>query len=382
MQTSTKNIPSTGLLTVDLKALVANWTLLREIMCRVNSSAICAAVVKADAYGLGADQVVKALWLAGCRVFFVATVSEAIVVRKSLGNEAVIVVFGGISHGLGNEWLQYSLTPMLFQKEHITRWLNYSVAKAKKLPYAIKIDTGMHRLGLSLSEFREACVEIKNRRWHEPWLVMSHLACADDPGHPLNHCQLKEFTEAVSLANAKFSNTCYSLVNSSGLFLGEPFLFDLGRPGVALYGANPTPWKQNPMNNVVKLQVPIMQVKTISVDEGVGYGMSFIAKRVTRIAIVFGGYADGLLRALNYSGFAYCSGVKVPLVGRISMDSMIFDVTDIQGEISPVIDVLGEEQSIDDLAKYAGTIPYELLTSLGDRYKRVYVPVERDSCYE
>jgi alanine racemase len=374
MFSSADNIPSVGVLTVDVGALASNWLLLLERMKERQPSAECAAVVKANAYGLGVLRVSKALWLAGCRLFFVSTLLEAIELREIIGNEAKIIVFGGLSHGVGEEWGQYQLIPVLFDKGHLEQWAFLNRDNDEVLPCVLKVDTGMNRLGLSLSDIECLCVSDNAHTWCSPLLMMSHLACADTPDHPLNCHQLANFLAAKDMLQDRFPEAKYSLANSSGLFLGDDFIFDVGRPGAALYGINPAPSNTNPMNAVVNLQLPIMQIKTIPVGESVGYGGEFTAQRTTRVAIVFGGYADGLLRALSSSGFAYLSGQKIPIVGRVSMDSMVFDITDVHPQADQVaVDIIGIDQSIDDLATSAGTIAYELLTSLGGRYKRDYV---------
>jgi alanine racemase len=371
----TDHIPSVGLLSIDTGALVANWRLLKKRMLQGDPLAECAAVVKANAYGLGVSAVSQALWSAGCRFFFVSTLFEAIELRASIGNEAQIVVLGGLSHGVGNEWRHYQLIPVLFDSEHLRWWADYNRGVNEPLACVLKIDTGMHRLGLSPQEFEQLCAASDTTTWCLPLLVMSHLACADEPEHPLNNQQLAIFTEGARLAKACFPNARYSLANSSGLFLQREFAFDVGRPGIALYGGNPTPSLPNPMHAVVSLHLPIMQIKTLSVGESAGYGAAFVAQRPTRLAIVFGGYADGLLRALSQSGCAYLGGHQVSLVGRVSMDSMIFDVSDVENEVgvASAIEIIGMNQSVDELAKSAGTVAYELLTDLGRRYQRHYV---------
>jgi alanine racemase len=370
----TDNVPSVGLLSIDLEAVVANWQLLQQRIKVSSPAAECAAVVKANAYGLGVRPISSALWLGGCRFFFVATLAEAIELRECLGDDAQIAVLGGLSHGLGDDWLRYGLVPVLFSVEYVHQWLDYCRLCGNALPCILKVDTGMHRLGLSLNDVDDLCISAVSKTLL-PLLLMSHLACADEPEHLLNQHQLAEFLLATQKLRQVFPAMRYSLANSSGLFLDSSFAFDIGRPGAALYGINPTPRLVNPMRPVVRLQLPILQLKTIQLGESVGYGATFIARRATRLAVVFGGYADGLLRALSNSGFAYLAGQKVPVVGRVSMDSMVFDVTDVREASLAVkyIDVFGVDQSIDDLAALAGTIGYELLTSLGARYQRCYI---------
>ena len=363
-----RSVPSTGLLSVYLDAIADNWELLHQRMHSSGGNQGCAAVVKADAYGLGIKPVAMALWQAGCRVYFVATLNEAIELRQCLNDHAQIIVLGGICHGLGEEWQRYSLVPVLLDTSHITAWMS----RFKESPCAIKVDTGMHRLGLSPQEYEAALPNLKGMNVS---LVMSHLACADVPEHPLNVHQQRVFANIASITRQHLSRAKLSFANSSGLFLGEQFYFDVGRPGAALYGVNPNSSFSNPMKPVVRLQLPIMQVKTIPAGDCAGYGAGFVATRETRLAVVFGGYADGLLRALSHSGCVLLNGYKAPIVGRVSMDSLIVDVTDAPDAAieNGWVDIIGADQSIDALAQAAGTIGYEILTSFGKRYQRRYL---------
>jgi alanine racemase len=322
-----KGISSTGLLTIDLGAIAANWVYLDR---HVGEHCRCAAVVKANAYGLGVVPVATSLWNAGCRVFFVATVVEAKELRAALPYDYQIIVLGGLSHDQGDgcsaDWLNYQLMPMLFSVSDVSRWYDFCSSVQQNLPSAIKVDTGMHRLGLQPQEcqqlFAEGVLQAVN-----PTYIMSHLACADQPHHPLNRQQISCFQWLEEQCKMLLPNAQLSLCNSAGIFLGEEVHYDVVRPGIALYGANPSA-DENPMSPVVQITLPIMQVKTIAEGESVGYGAEFVAQRETRIGIVFGGYADGLQRSLAHAGFAFCGGVKVPLIGRVSMDSMAFDLSD------------------------------------------------------
>jgi len=376
---------TSGILTIDCQAIAKNWLLLSD---RMAGSGECAAVVKANAYGLGVEGVAKTLELAGCQAFFVSTLAEAKELRGYIAEASQVFVLGGLSHdltagGCAQDWGDLNLIPILYRASDIVRWGHFCRQEGRSLSSAIKVDTGMHRLGLPVVEFEELLQEPSDLLACNPVLVMSHFACADEPTHPLNRQQLSAFNVLSRKVRAAIPNVVLSLSNSSGVFLSDHFnedtSFDLARPGSALYGINPLPGHANPMNSVVRLQLPVMQIKTIPCGDSVGYGGSFIAARETRIAVVFGGYADGLLRALSGSGFAYFKGQKIPLIGRVSMDSMIFDITDVLaegmagGESTQYVDVIGEEQSVDELAAMAGTIAYEMLTSLGARYKRHYI---------
>lgn len=361
-------MPSAGLLTVDLNALVGNWAYLRDYL---GGRAECAAVVKANAYGLGVAPVASALKRAGCQQFFVATLPEAIELREILGSEVSIVVFGGLAHGLSSDWVRMNLIPALFDISHIQQWVSYCESYGMQLPCALKVDSGMHRFGIDPELLMHFFQDSERVHSIAPVLLMSHLSCADDVSHSMNQRQLDCFRQISKRAKELYPDIKSSLSNSSGIFLGNDFHFDVCRPGCALYGVNPTPHKKNPMRSVVKLSLPIMQLRTIAAGESVGYGAAFTASTDMRLATVFGGYADGLLRTMSNKAYGWCDGVKVPLVGRVSMDSMVFDVTAVSGD-PLAVEVLNESQGVDELAAYANTIGYEILTGLGSRYQRQY----------
>jgi alanine racemase len=372
---------TTGIVTIDLGAIADNWCFLDAY---IGSANVCGAVVKADAYGLGLEPVATSLLKVGCRLFFVATVVEAKELRTYLPIACEIVVLGGLSHdiegGCSSDWEDYGLTPVLFTVEHVSRWLAFCSNMESNLPSAIKVDTGMHRLGVQPNELQKLLGSGALKAL-SPRYMMSHFACADQPEHPLNLQQISCFEACLEKVKAQIPSIKLSLCNSSGIFLNKSIHYDVVRPGIALYGANPTPVSNNPMKSVVQIQLPVMQCKVISEGASVGYGAEFIAQRETVIAVVFGGYADGLMRSLAHSGFAFLSGHKIPLIGRLSMDSMIFDVTDLGPSIidsASCIEIVGESQTIDDLAAMAGTIAYEMLTSLGGRYHRRYINMPLD----
>lgn len=360
----------TGLLTIDLEALVHNWHVLS---IRAGSQLQTGAVVKANAYGLGASKVAEALYNAGCRWFFVVTLAEARQLRKEVEGDYRIVVFGGLTYddaeGVASDWSDKQI-PVLFDSDHIERWSLHSHGR----PCFIKIDTGMHRLGLLADRFQQY-LQSEVLKQCNPIGLMSHFACADTPGHPLNGKQKQLFDVLSGKAKKIFPDIQLSLANSSGIYYLPENSYDIARPGAALYGVNPTPEKINPMKPVVRLRLPIIQTKTIPKGDSVGYGADFIADRETRLAIVFGGYADGLMRILKDHAFAYCENVKVPLVGRVSMDSVVFDITEVDEAVlaQGYLEVLNDKQTVDDLASAASTIGYEVLTSLGPRYHRCYL---------
>lgn len=361
-------------LTIDLGALRENYRRLRERL----TGARCAAVVKADAYGLGAARVAPALAAAGAQDFFVALPCEGLRLREALTGtgEGIapaprIFILSGFEAGLGPDFRQAELIPVLNSLGQIAAWQAEAAAGAP-LPAALHLDTGMNRLGLPPAEAEALAAEPERLAGLEPVLVMSHLACAEEPDNPMNRAQLDLFQalrRGLPAAPA-------SLANSSGVFLGPDFHFDLARPGVALYGVNPTPGSPNPMAQVVRLQARILQVREIDAPMSVGYGAAFRAAGPARIATVATGYADGYLRSLSDRGSAFVDGLAAPVVGRVSMDLITLDVTRMPAEsVQPgaLVDLIHPQDGLDRLAREAGTIGYELLTSLGQRYRRSYL---------
>lgn len=367
----------TGLLTINLEAVAANWLLISNRLNQGAGDVNCGAVVKADAYGLGVKSIVNKLRVAGCTCFFVATLDEALELRAILGSGPSIVVFGGLTHGLSQEWLDKNLVPVLFDMGHIEQWLSYCQSVGERLPCVLKVDTGMHRLGIQTESLLEWLSSADLAKQLNPSMLMSHLACADDSRHELNRRQLQCFKSAARAVKQVYPNIKFSLSNSAGSFLSPDFHFDVCRPGAALYGVNPTPQHENPMQPVVDLVLPVMQHRTIAKGESVGYGASFVANRETQLVTVFGGYGDGLLRFMSNRAYAWHEGVKVPMAGRVSMDSMVFDVTDLPC-VPDSLSILNDRQGVDDLARYSGTIGYEILTSLGGRYHRKYIDSNKE----
>lgn len=360
--------PSTragAILEIDLGAVVANWRLLAGRA----APAACAAVVKANAYGLGAEPVAKALQAAGCRIFFVATLDEGIALRAALGEAPEIAVFNGPLPGTEQEYPAHRLTPVLNDLGQVAAW------RRMNAPAMLHIDTGMSRLGLPP---RELAVLAGDPTLWQPiplTAVISHLACADTPDHALNATQLARF----AAAKAHFPGLRASFSASSGVFLGRGYHHDLVRPGAALYGVNPCPESPNPMRQVVTLKGKILQVREIDSGESVGYGAAHIMPAAGRVATVAAGYADGWLRAMSHRGGAFVAGQRAPLVGRVSMDLITVDVSAIDPAFlrpGDSVELLGAAYGVDEAAADAGTIGYEILTSLGSRYHRVYHPAE------
>ena len=339
---------STGRLIIDLDAVVANWRALDAM-----TEGKTAAVVKADGYGLGAANVAKALFKAGVRQFFVAVAEEALPIREALGPKPEISVFSGHMAGDTDLIRELGLTPMLNSVEQMT--LHFEALPDH--PFGVQLDTGMNRLGMEMQEWAAVAELALSRR---PKLVMSHLACADEPDHPMNPYQLSQFkkmTDGISVPR--------SLAATGGILLGPDYHFDLTRPGIGLYGGLPF----TTATPVVELDLPVVQIRDVAEGEVVGYANAWQATRPSRIATVSGGYADGITRILSDRATLYHGNIPCPLVGRVSMDLLTIDVTDLP-EAPRKLTLIGPQQTVDDLARHAHTIGYEILTQLGARYNR------------
>ncbi|MDY0960766.1 alanine racemase [Massilia sp. CFBP9026] len=361
-----------AILTVDLDAVRANYRLLRERGQADGAQAACAAVLKADAYGLGMDKVAQALVREGCRSFFVAHLDEGIRLRQLVPADCTIHVMHGAMPGTARDCVEHDLVPVLNDPGQVAEWRALAGELGRQLPAALQVDTGMSRMGL-------APADLERLRQDPAWLegidlrlVMSHLACADVPAHPLNDRQRLRFQEVRAL----FPGVPASLANSSGVFLGRAWHFDLLRPGCALYGINPQPGHANPLAQAVSLAARVVQLRTVTAGDIVGYGARYVAPGERRIATIAIGYADGWLRALTGHSQAFVDGVAVPFAGTVSMDSITLDVTGIpEARIAPgqTVDLLCPQQTVDEVAGQAGTIGYEVLTRLGARFYRHYV---------
>ena len=418
-------------LAIDLAGIVANWRLL----CTRAAPAQCAAVIKGNAYGLGATPVARALAAAGCRMFFVASLDEGIALRQALGNEPEIAVLNGPMTGTAPEFIENGLIPVLNTPEQIAEWAGLAsrvlrdaplqgapqdeghswmaseydphpeeaaerpsrrthrrvsetwqraqrtagvspadaagtaaVRETSRAQAILHVDSGMARLGLTADEFTDLMADPPPIAWRA---VMSHLACADSPDHEFNQRQRARFAAIA----AQLPGVCASLAASSGIFLGPDYHFDLVRPGAALYGVNPLPGRPNPLRQIVRLSAKILQIRQIDRGESVGYGAAHVMEAPGRVATVAIGYADGWLRSLSHRGAGTLAGRRVPLVGRVSMDLVTFDVSAVPAELAhpgATIELLGVGYGVDDAAADAGTIGYEILTALGARYHRVY----------
>ncbi|MDG4650021.1 alanine racemase [Roseibacterium sp. SDUM158017] len=338
----------TGTLHIDLDAIVANWRALDAM-----TSCATAAVVKADGYGLGAVPVARALAAAGARHFFVAVAEEGAALRKALGGRPVINVFSGHMAGDTANLRDAGLVPMLNSPEQFARHRE----ALPEAPYGVQLDTGMNRLGMEPADWAALRAEAEAGPLT---LLISHLACSDEPAHPANAAQLAAFREMTGGATVP-----RSLSATGGILLGPDYHFEMTRPGIGLYGGLPfadaTP--------VVRLSLPVIQVRDVAPGETVGYGCSFAAAAPTRIATVSAGYADGLIRAMSGKARLFAGDVACPLAGRVSMDLLTVDVTALD-EVPDALDILCPAQGVDALAEAAGTIGYEILTSLGARHAR------------
>jgi alanine racemase len=362
----------TAILTIDLDALGANYRRLRDLA----SPAECAAVVKADAYGLGMAQAAPALARAGCRTFFVATLGEATALRALLP-QAIIYVFSGLMPETAELYRASDLRPVLNSAEEIKEWASFCAGRGEQLPCAVHIDSGMNRLGLSADEVDQVAATPGLWQGVTLSLVMSHLACADEPNHPKSETQRRTFDQL----RAKLPGALASLANSAGILLGRAYTYDLVRPGIALYGGKPSQQGENPFAPVVHLKGRILQIRKVPAGETVGYGATHTLKRASRIAVVSVGYADGFFRSLSHKdgreGFAaYIGGHAAPILGRVSMDLITIDVTAVPEDASgrgAWVELIGPNVPAQTMAHHAGTIDYEVLTNLGRRAFRRYL---------
>jgi len=374
---------SAGLrLTVDLGTLVENW----RDLARRSGKARTSAVVKADAYGLGIEDVGETLYAAGARDFFVATADEGATLRL-YAPEARIFVLSGIWPGMERRFFENDLVPVIASEEQLTFWMSV-LSDYGDYPCALQVDTGFNRLGLPMDDAIALADDVSRPASFAPVLVMSHLACGDDPSNAMNKQQLEAFRK-VSTA---FEGIEASLANSAGIFLGSDYHFDLTRPGIATYGGEAVPGMVNPMRPVATAEARIIQTRSVKSGETVGYGRALQLPRDSRLAIVSAGYADGYMRSqssagvpLRQTGIAgghgFIAGHKVPVAGRITMDLTIFDVTDLPDNLARAgdyIELFGNNIPVDEAAKAAGTIGYEMLTSMGLRHERRYISEETE----
>ena len=357
-----------GVLTIDLGALVRNW---RAIQARTAGEV--GAVVKADAYGLGAEQASAALYGAGCRNFFVAHLVEAQRLRPHLPEEARLIVLNGVSPGGEAACVEARVMPALNSLQQIASWSAEAQRRGAVLPAFLQVDTGMSRLGLSAEEAALVAREPERLKGIRVLYLMSHLASADEPEKPQNADQLAEMRRMADL----FPHLPLSFANSGGVLLGPEWHGALVRPGLALYGGETTPGRSIPVEPVARLDLRVIQLRTVQAGAKVGYSGVFVAQGETRLAVLGAGYADGVPRHLAGHGALFFDGVRLPIAGRVSMDSLIVDVTALPpGALQPgdLVEAIGPHQTLEEMAASADTIGYEILTGLGRRYHRAYLP--------
>jgi alanine racemase len=362
-----------GSLTIDLGALAGNWRRLAALAAPGRAGA----VVKANAYGIGLVMAAPALWSAGARVFFVAQLAEGVAARRILPQDAVIYVLNGLESDAGPAgYIEHGLKPVIGSVGELERWSGHAARRGQASPSALHLDTGMSRLGLeSLAVLKDAMAQYGAASGAD--LLVSHFVSSEISADPVNAAQIARF----EAARAAFPHLPASLANSSGMFLSARPIYDLARPGYALYGGNPTPGAPNPMRPVVTLTVAIQQTRWIEAGATCGYNAQWTAKRRSRLATLLAGYADGLPRGAGATDArpgaeVVVAGRRCPLVGRVSMDLCVADVTDLPEEaVRPGVraEFIGAAADLDDFAARSGTIGYQVLTGLGPRYRRGYV---------
>ncbi|WP_273791463.1 alanine racemase [Bartonella sp. CM31XJBT] len=352
--------------TVDVSAIVANYITLAKRVAPTQ----CSAVVKANAYGLGAHKIAPALYQAGCRTFFVAQIIEALQLKSILPSNVTISLLNGLPH-LAEEFVaQSGIVPVLNSWNAIENWQKICQKKDKKFPAIVQIDTHMNRLGLNQKELQKLIKHPTIFEKAEIKYILSHLSNGEDDTHPSNYAQLTAFKTILAQVPA-----CkVSFANSGGIFLGSDFYFDLVRPGIALYGIAPQEKHTSLLKPVLRLEAQVIQSRVVDIGAPIGYGESFITNRPSTLATISIGYADGWLRALSNKGTVYFNGHKLPMVGRVSMDSIIVDTTDLEQkpQTGDWVELIGPHQTLEKVSIDADTLPNEILTSLGSRYKYIY----------
>lgn len=357
--------PSQAILEIDLGAVVDNW---RSLSARLAPGGACAAVVKADAYGLGAAEVAPSLAAAGCRDFFVAQIDEGLALRPALPPSCRVFVLAGCLPGEAGALAAAGLVPVLNDPGQAQAWRDLAARSGRRLDAALHFDTGMSRLGFSGGDAAALAADPDRLRGIAPVLVMSHLARAEEDCG-MNRDQLARF----SALRRHWPAVPASLANSSGIFLGNSFQFDLARPGAALYGINPLPGRSNPQRETVSLTAPVLQIRDIAPPETVGYGATFRADGPVRVATIGCGYADGLPRSLSGRGHARFAGRNLRMLGRVSMDTVGIDAGQTpELRVGDRVTLIGDGIALDEVAAAAGTIGYSVLTGLGRRFARVY----------
>ncbi|WP_273757014.1 alanine racemase [Bartonella sp. MM73XJBT] len=359
--------PATAIAIIDVNAIVENYKILAKRVAPTQ----CSAVVKANAYGLGADKIAPALYQAGCRTFFVAKIEEALQLKTILPENVMIALLNGLPHTAEEFIAQSGIVPVLNSWHAIEDWQKLCQKKHKRFPAIIQIDTQMNRLGLDKQELQQLIKQPIVFQQAEIKYILSHLSNGENASRSSNNTQLAAFKAIL----AKLPACKVSFANSGGIFLGPDFYFDLVRPGIALYGFNPHSKQQTTLKPVIKLEAQVLQSRFTDIGMPVGYEESFITRRPSTLTTISIGYADGWPRILSNKGSVYFNGHKLPIVGRVSMDSIIVDATDLEKkpQRGDWVELIGPHQTLEKVSTDANTIPNEILTSLGTRYKRIYI---------
>jgi alanine racemase len=359
-----------GRLTIDLGAVRENYRILQN---KVHDGCDVAAVVKADAYGLGVKQIAQTTYAAGCRYYFVSNPHEGVTLRKYIAEDADIYILNGYYGKHGALYLEHRLTPVIGSFQEVDGYKNLCKTVGEKLPVVINFNTGMNRLGFGEQSTNKLLNNMHPLKNMDIKMIMSHLASADDPNSDLTEAQYDRFMKIAE----HFPQAKKSLANSYGVFADDKYHLDMVRPGMALYGLNPSPQKSRPMQDVAALRLPIIRTRFVNEGETVGYNETYTFTENTTIAVVSAGYADGIFCGLSNTGTLYCKGYPCPIRGRVSMDLITVDLCNVPINKRPragqFLELLGNHQSADDLAQAADTIGYEILTSLGERYRRKYI---------
>ena len=361
------NKKANSFLVIDVDAIVSNYQTLRSKL----TNAHCAATLKANAYGLGIKKIAPALDKAGCPTFFVATLDEAVELRKILTSKRKsILVLNGFLTGTGSIFKQYNITPVLNNSRQLEKWVDFNTTLKERQKAALHLDTGMNRLGLDNTDLRRLMNNPQILIKANIYMLLSHLACSDEPKNPMNKNQLLEFNSWIK----HLPSMTASFANSGGIYLGEKFHFDLVRPGLALYGSVPG-HLQNDLKNCISLYGRVLQLREVDKGQLIGYGGTYKLPKKARIATIGVGYADGYQRVLSGSSTVFHRGFPLPLVGRISMDSITVDISSLPDnnlKEGDFVELLGKHFTIDQAASLAQTVPYEMITGLGRRHYRYY----------
>lgn len=356
-----------GVMCVNLAAIVDNY----RTLARHAAPAQCGAVLKANAYGLGAEAIAPALYAANCRIFFVAQLSEGVALRKILPADARVVVLNGVMPEVMAFCYAQQITPLLDSVDQVMAWLTLLETRPQRRAVMIQLDSGMSRLGVMPQQLTRLAAIFRERNWPAPDYIISHLANADRPDHALNVAQHARLQQAKTV----FPTSRFSLANSCGMFLHSGWREDLCRPGIALFGVT-QPWFSRPLKPVFTLTLTILRVQDVPAGTPVGYGSTVTATRPLRIATISAGYADGIPRNLRSPAGVCWRGVRLPVLGRVCMDSFMVDASAVTPMAGDKVEFIGSGQTLEEVATACDTIPYEIMTRLGARFRRIMQPAD------